>query len=198
MQRLLWVGLTLFVVFFGWMLWSLTRTSPQTVREYQAIIAQTKEEVQSPLYVSNQQREQVLKDIFLMQESGRLHMHIACKTSQIVFETNGRESQLVEHLKDIHALFQEELGYTATKRPTQIVQSVRANEGTYNYQLNRFITEDVELARYLLDGHQLPQQVSGKPLMSGRANSAVFTFDDTFQFTAKKMRATLHTLDKPL
>ncbi len=195
MQKLLWAGLLLFVAVFGWMLWSLTRTSPQTVREYQAIIAQTKEEVQSPLYVSNQQREQVVKDIFLMQESGRLQMHIVCKDSRIVFETNGREAQLVEHLKDIHALFQEELGNT-NHRPTQIVQAVRANEGTYNYQLNRFVTEDVEIARYLVDGHRLPDQVSGKPLMSGRAKSAVFTFDDTFQFTAQKMRATLHTLEK--
>jgi hypothetical protein len=181
-----------------WAVVYVTHITPETRAKYQELLLMSlTPNNPSDVYESHQKRLQVSKNIYLDDNGSRLHVRILSDASYVDFETDGHESQVVEHLVGIKSLMQEEIFSTSDNKQMQVLRQMEADKGTYYYKENKFTADQVDIARYVVNGDILPLSIQNvKPLMTGHAKSAVLALDDQFQFTAKEMRATIHSVDK--
>jgi hypothetical protein len=173
----------------------MLRMTPEVQQEYTSLFSLSTQSTPEPTYSSHQQRKNVNKNLYLTDKDKRLHVRIRSDASYVDFETDGHETQVVEHLKNFVTLMQEDV-YDVNNKAMQVLREVIAKEGVYYYKHNRFLADDVNIARYIVPGHTLPNKLKKtQPLMTGHAESAELNLDNSFKFTAQNMRATIHSID---
>lgn len=74
----------------------------------------------------------------------------------------------------------------------QRLRYLEADDATYFYNSDKFVADKVKIYRYDIPSHDIPKVIRDiKPVMSGTAESVVFSFSDrNVNFTAIKLKAT--------
>jgi hypothetical protein len=155
---------------------------------------------QALLSETYQQRKDVKKDIFFVQEDqSRLHYRIQSRSSLLTVHPRPKEKgiDLNEKLHDIQCAMQEKL-YVHGETPMQQIRVLHADEGFYNYSSQTFQAQSVALSLFRLAGQELPQEVKVAPFLKGVAEDVSFSVSGkTPSFQAHHFKAQLNNWEKP-
>ena len=182
--------------------------------------------------IAEQKRQGIRKEIFFKQGNARLRLKLTAENSTLELVQIGAEAEIIEKLKNVQGLMQEELYYLlpdgreaflqgngrlllrngdpsrgqdwadyplAALRPMQILRYFEAEQATYFYQDNHLIADRVRVARYVLPGHTIAENIKGlKPMMTGITQSAELNMAaKSPQFKAIQLRATFYQMGEP-
>lgn len=80
-------------------------------------------------------------------------------------------------------------------KPMQVIRYLEAETASYFYKSDRFVAENVLVARYVVPGHLLVESIEGmKPVMMGSATSAAFSLaGKNPDFKARRLKAKLYS-----
>lgn len=124
-----------------------------------------------------------------LKEDGRFHAIVNCSESELSYQKLGGVQTLIENMKDVHGLVQEELFYLTPEgkkvssipdhmkgyAPKQAIRSISAEVAKYNYSNEILDTDDVTVKLYTVDGHELPETMLGyEPEMTLQNNKGKF------------------------
>lgn len=140
---------------------------------------------------SQQQRLGVRKDLWLAQEDkSRLHHCILSQTSLLTLLPVDDKVDIVEHLQNLHCWMQDKL-----YPDTQQVRYFEAEQGLYQYSIQKFTASRVALSLFRLPGSQLPSTIDPKKaFLRGVAQDVSFAIaGKATQFQAEQFKATLAT-----
>lgn len=188
---LLWVSVVCISV------WIFYTPPSQAMEDYQNLIhlndQARKDKHKKQSHAHQQTRYQVSKQIFYQQDQQRLQSRLTSQQSELMLQQKEDKTELVEHFKDVTCMMQEE--FVKDEMPfKQLVRCLKAREATYGYQSGQFEAEEVELARYLIPGHQWPFSVeSFQPFFQGKSQKVEFSFLQDSQFKAQGLQATFHS-----
>lgn len=104
----------LFAVVCGYMLWGLFTASAEDHAAYQALVTAanpTNLKGQPAPYVATQKRKQVQKDIIFSQGDERLQLRLISAESDIILDHQAEKTELIEKMRDVTCLMQQELYY---------------------------------------------------------------------------------------
>ena len=144
------------------------------------------------LMTTQQNRKGVLKEIYLTQDTQRLHYKIASQNSFLTLVPRQGKFDLYEKLETIDCWLQDKLYYDgAGLKAMQQIKHLTAKEGTYRYNSQEFIAGSVDLALYRASGHELTE-IKTNPFMQGVADSVSFAVTGKNpEFHAQRFRAIL-------
>lgn len=152
---------------------------------------------QGNLSTTHQQRKNVKKEIYFVQEDGsRLHYRICSQSSLLTVQPKDqtKKIELHEKLEKIKCWMQDKLDYSAPGGgPTQQVRFLEAQEGVYSYTSQQFLAQSVALSLFRLNDHELPAQLTALPFLKGIAQDVSFTVSGkTPNFQAQQFKAELN------
>lgn len=164
-------------------------------------------------------REGVVKELWVNQKEPKA-FRILSDESELFFFHDDKALEVIEQLKTVTCMMQDELFYLLPDGkevivkgerlclkanpktivdpkkqdliPMQRIRYIEAAKACYNYTTKLFVAENVNIWRYQIKGHILPSKVpDGKPLMSGKAESVELLLDeDNIDFRANHLKAT--------
>ncbi len=200
-KALLWPSMAIVsIVGLSYFLYSLFY-SDVNHEAYQNVIKVASQSEKDIHGTTTQQRELVAKDIWFTRENVPLQLHLKSADSELVFEHEGKHSEIVEKMKDVICFVQEELFYILGEdkevirdasgklvlrdspqvevsegdpelKPVQRIRYIEADHATYYFHSGLLIANEVHLSQYILPGHKLSLSIEGKtPIMKGRAES---------------------------
>jgi hypothetical protein len=186
-KKVLW---TLSFTAFIW-LGSLLFFQNSDVEDFKKKIEEKREQKAPVLQATSQLRTNVVKDLFVVEDQGRVHHKIISSSSVLFLIPENRHFDVVEKLDDITCWMQEKL-YSGAQLEQQ-VRFFKAEEGFYRYSSQQFIAQSVDLSLYRLPGSELPDQSPVKtPLLKGHAHDVSFTLAGKApQFKASQFKAEL-------
>lgn len=158
-------------------------------------------------FTTTQEHHQMHKEIRYFRERHPLLARIHSVDAQLVLEHKDHNIEVSERMNDITAFMQEELFYLQPDgreiaqlsdaswidrnskkpleitpdltKPMQLVRYIKAHNGTYFYQQDSFLGENVEIMQFVAPGHALIDSVAElQPIMKGRAKTVEFTLID--------------------
>lgn len=115
---------------------------------------------------SHQKRYNVHKTLLLSKGGHRLKSSLKCKSSELILNRETNHSEIVEQCKNVICYTQDSLIDTP---PMQMISYLEADSAMYHYDTQELIADDMVMATYQEDGHQLidPKQSESIPLMKG-------------------------------
>ena len=218
-KALLWPSMAIVsIVGLGYFLYSFFY-SDVNHEAYQNVIKVASQGEKDNRGTTKQQRQLVAKDIWFTREDVPLQLHLRSADSELVFEHEGKHSEIVEKMTDVICYVQEELFYLlddkevirdaegklvfretpkiqvpeeAALKPVQRIRYIESDHATYYFHSGLLIAHEVNISQYVLPGHQLTLSIEGKvPTMKGRAESLeISLLSKGLTFNAKKMSAT--------
>lgn len=143
-------------------------------------------------YTAKQNRKGVQKDLLFTRNGKRMQMRLVSKEATMVLEHQLEGTYLMEQMRDVKCWMQEELAVVDGK-PQQTLRYLEADSATYSYKNDEVVANDVKVYRYILPGHELPQNLAGfKPTLKGHAEGVQFSMaGKDVQFKAQKLKASL-------
>lgn len=209
-------------LFFGFLKITLM-LNPYSNEEYNSLMSASgfkKDETKKEAYQINQEREHVQKDITFLKKGDEMHFRLLADSAKLIFDHQGLKTEIAEHMKHVTCYMQEDFYYLlpdgreAEKKedgtiglknsslkidlqdlkPMQIIRKMEAEEGIYYYKSDFFITKNVKIERFLIEGHEfLKETASEKKIMSGIAETAEFCLQGkNLDFKAYKLKAVFH------
>lgn len=147
--------------------------------------------------VTRQHRDGVQKDIFFSLNGQRLHMLLKAKASDLVLKQEKGGVRAVEEMSNVQYYVQEHLFFNQGKPYSQILK-LESRHADHFYHEGLFIADDVEISRFLLEGHELTIPISPiRQLMSGSAGFVkISLFEEEPHFHAKECLWTLYGEDE--
>jgi hypothetical protein len=212
---LIWIG------GMGATLYLFIKTSNEDEQDYQVLMQQTDQDKGFlPSYQAHQQRLNVSKHLFLVENHQRLHFWLQSKHSELVFDQQDHKMEILEHFKGLKCLMQEKfLSLLPNGEEVKVEKSengdskffgspvlhyymrhLEAESGTYHYKTKELVGKNVKLFRYLVPGINLIYFAPGlKPLMSGRAKQVnFFLSNENRTFKAQEFEGTLQDIGRSL
>jgi hypothetical protein len=127
-----------------------------------------------------QNRVNVQKDIFMIQNKTRLHFRICSENSVITLSEKKDNVQFVENLENIKCLVQDKISYNQEKKSyEQELRYFTAKEGIYTYPSHKFITDSINLSFFQVPGILLPESLENfQPHLRGFAKEVSFQLTD--------------------
>lgn len=134
---------------------------------------------------------------------------IQARESRLKLSPQGNNYSMIEQMEEITCIWQEKLYYlypdgqkicssdnpcqknpSRNLIPMQEVRYLKAETGSYNYNTQKFIGENVQFWKYQLPGHTPPQHVTeGVAIIAGKAQNIELTLtDDKPHFNANHMK----------
>ncbi|HNA62613.1 MAG TPA: hypothetical protein PKW79_06020 [Rhabdochlamydiaceae bacterium] len=183
--------LVLSLIASGWLFKLLYISQPDRDR-YEQIRTQGKAVAQvSQNKESQQHRSGVRKDLWLAQEDkSRLHHRISSKTSVLTLVPIDDKVDIIENLQNLQCWMQDKL-----YPDMQQVRFFEAEQGFYQYSIQKFTASSVALSLFRLPGSQLPSTIDPKrAFLRGIAQDVSFAIaGKATQFQAQQFKATLLT-----
>ena len=139
-----------------------------------------------------QNRENVQKDIFVMQNKSRLHFRISSEISSIRLTEKKDNIEFIENLENIKCLVQDKIEYNPDKNIfEQKLRYFTAKTGTYTYPSHKFVTDAINLYFFEIPGNTLPNNIDlFAPHLKGFAKEVSFLLTDkTPELNASHFRA---------
>lgn len=146
-------------------------------------------------YTATQKHHNVHKEIWYNKKNGeknqRLQLVLRGKDADLILEHDNAKTEVVEHMKNVHCLMQEEL-FEIQGKPMQLIRYIEADNATYSYDTNCLKATEVTILRFQVPGHTLIQSTAGlKPIMKGKAKEVEFSMgSEDLNFKAHQMKAT--------
>lgn len=140
-----------------------------------------------------QNRENVQKDIFLVQNDSRLHYRIFSEKSSVKLTEKKDNIEFVENMENIKCLAQDKIMFDEKeKKYSQQLRYFTAKKGTYSYPSHKFITDSINLSFFETPGDTLPENIETlAPNLKGYAKEvSFFLTDKTPNLNASHFRAT--------
>lgn len=140
---------------------------------------------------SYQYRSGVRKDLWLAQEDHtRLHHRIASQSSRLTLVPIDDKVDIIEHLQNLQCWMQDKIFLPTA---TQQLRYFEAEQGIYQYSIQRFAASSVILSLFRLQGTDLPFSLNPKTaFLQGIAQDVSFSIaGKATQFQAKQFKATL-------
>lgn len=165
---------------------------------------------ESKPFTSQQQRYHVTKQVFFMKDNERLQWRLKSESSELRFGHQENAVELVEYFKDVSCVCQEKLVFCSENDkiisdvqkpsydPKQLMRSLNAKQAVYHYKTEQLVADDVQLARYMLPGHQWIDKLhSFSPLMTGKAKRVQLSFSQNDRsFKAQGLQAAFQDWSK--
>jgi hypothetical protein len=149
---------------------------------------------------TQQHRKGVRKDIWFSQDDGsRLHYRIESESSTLTLVPVKNKWDVIEDLQGIKGWTHDKLYYEGPERaPMQQVRFFDAQQGTYQYSMQKFLANSVALSLYRLPTHVLPTEtIKDVPFLKGNANNVSFSVSEKNpQFQAQHFKAILKPQEK--
>lgn len=149
---------------------------------------------------TQQHRKGVRKDIWFSQEDGsRLHYRIESGSSVLTLVPIGNKWDVIEDLQGIKGWTHDKLYFEGIERsPMQQVRYFDAQQGTYQYSVQKFLANTVALSLYRLPTHILPTEaIPSSPFLNGNAQNVSFSVSGKSpQFQAQHFKAILKPQEK--
>jgi|SRR5579862_6890105 len=155
---------------------------------------------QGLISTTHQQRKNVKKDIYFLQEdNSRLHYRIYSQSSLLTMQpqAEGKKIELNEKLEKIKCWMQDKLYYSSPGvGAMQQIRFLEAEEGVYCYTSQQFLAQSVTLSLFRLPDHDLPNDIRAVPFLKGIAQDVSFAVSGkTPSFKAQHFKAELnHTI----
>jgi len=128
----------------------------------------------------HQKRENVQKDIFILQNNSRLHFKIFSTNSTLFIVEKQNKIELKENLENIKCLMQDKIEFFPQKNSfEQKIRYFTAKTGTYLYPSNKFFTDSIKINFFELPGNTLPEDINSfTPYLKGSAKDVSFYLSD--------------------
>ena len=136
-------------------------------------------------FQAKQLRKGIQKNFWYKKGDQPLEVIILADTAEMVFEKQGAEQQIVEHMTGVKCYIQE-----ALYESTQQVRYLEADTAKYHYTTETLEAEQVKMALFMALGSRLDTVAEqGKPVMDGFAERVEVTMvDKTLNFKTNKFR----------
>ena len=169
---------------------------------------------ESKPFATQQQRYHVTKQFFFVKDNERLQWRLKSESSELKFGQQENAVELIEYFKDVSCLCQEKLVFCSNNgkvisdeqgalvntpcKPKQLMRCLNAKQAVYHYKTEQLIADDVQLARYMLPGHQWIDKVhSFPPIMTGQAKRVQLSFSQKDRsFKAQGLQAAFQDWSK--
>jgi hypothetical protein len=144
-------------------------------------------------FSTKQIKEDVVKEIWLPTEEGRITYLIKNRSSIVTLQDQGNEIDLVEEMEGIKCWMQDRLYQDQdSSSPMQQLRYFEADQGTYQYSQDRFLADRVNLSIFRLPGHTLtPALNPDMAYLKGMAQHVSFTLGKNPKFQAEHFKAYL-------
>lgn len=188
------IGFAFLIIIWGIL---FVRVRPRDIETCRRLQLQDKiASSQGLLNMTHQQRKNVKKDIYFVQEDNtRLHYRIHSQSSLLIVQPRdgGKKIELNEKLEKIKCWMQDKLYYASSgESPMQQIRFLEAEEGLYCYTSQQFIAQSVALSLFRLPDHNLPQELRAMPFLKGLAQDVSFAVSGkTPSFKAQHFKAEL-------
>lgn len=142
-------------------------------------------------YKAKQMKEGTAKTLLLTQGDERKIGMLTSKSSILYFAKENQSSELIEEMKQVHLIYQEDLIEDSSGALFQVMVELNAQNAIYYYSREKLDAEIVELARYRIPSHVFSKQIEGaSPLFKGTADHVSITFGvKTPSFQATNLKA---------
>lgn len=160
--------------------YSLSHVSEKDRAMYQSLMNRKLESSKS--LSSQQRRSNVHKSFLITKGNKRLKTSMKSKSSEIVLNREMLESGVVERCQKMVCYTQDLL----TDSPaTQSISYLEADSASYFYDKQELLADQVTLANYQIDGHELvnPIEKNSVPLIQGEAASIDLSINEDPHFT---------------
>ena len=125
-------------------------------------------------YTASQYKRRVRKDLFFLSDERKRHVALEAEES-VLRLCRGKEcTELLEEMKGVTCLMQEELLYLGDRKAQRLRRCV-AKEAVYSYHTGLFSAQEVYLNSYIASGHALEEAHPITPLTEGVAKSVEFS-----------------------
>lgn len=144
----------------------------------------------------HQQRFNVQKDIWYLENGMRLHFSLFSTDSFLSLKEKNGKFELVEDLKNLHCFAQEKIYFNShTHQWEQKLRYFKAKKGTYLFPSHQFLSDMINLYFYDLEGTDLPKDITPfSPYLKGVASQVSFMFSDKkSHFKAYHFKASFDT-----
>lgn len=225
-KNAVWVGgvFLILAAFIAWEFYQVLHPSQETLQEYQKLTSTNGVKIQNALADPTQNREGILRDLFIWQGPQRLHTRIKSQKSTLRYQSSLQEEDkkmLIESFEGVTGWMQEALIYVTEEgerifqqadgqwamkkkgmlesiedfsslKAMQIIRFFEAQTGFYDYHEGTFTAQQVTLNRYLIPGHEIPEDLgpSKTLLMKGFAKQIRLQFNQQPNFQAESLKAT--------
>ncbi len=158
-------------------------------------------------YRASQSRKGVQKRVWQVKGGLRLEARVDCDETDLVYEQEGEKQAIVEHMKGVVCVIQEEQffadasgrrilaieGFAGEPAKRQTVRLVVADTAKYHYSSETLQADHVKMALYTIPGHELPGSLEGfKPSMEGEAETLNLTIiEKELKFKADKFKGSI-------
>lgn len=123
-------------------------------------------------YTAKQLKSGTAKTLLLTQGNDRKVGSLACESSILYFAKEKQTSELIEEMKGVHLIYQEELVPEG-----QITLHLEAENATYFYSQEKLMAEKVQFARFRIPSHVFStQEPSVAPFFKGTADRIAIGF----------------------
>ncbi len=165
--------------------------------DYQKILEKRKRSLSSdgfPQESIHQMRDDVQKDLWVMNEKERLHFRICSEHSDLCLSRSAKTTEVTENLQNIQCWIQEKI---LPLEGEQLIRFFSSQEGIYRYPSHSFFAPHLFLFFFQIPGSDLPEDIfSYSPYLQGLADQVYFQFTEKMPgFEATRLRA-LYKLDK--
>lgn len=178
--------------------------------EYQKIMERANPTLQLEAgrpFKASQRRKGVQKNFWQVKENFHLVSQVNCEESDLVIEQKEGAQVIVEYMKGVLCLIQEELFYLDPSgnkifdakgseplgKVQQTIRVIRAGRAKYHYSSEILEAEDVNMSLYTIPGRELPHSFNGFiPSMEGRAETLnLAIIEKELRFKADNFKGTL-------
>jgi hypothetical protein len=144
----------------------------------------------------HQMRDNVQKDLWVMNDNERLHFRIFSDHSDLTLQHKEKEMEIIENLKNIQCWIQEKI---SLPQNYQFIRYFSSEVGTYRYPSHSFFAPQIFLSFFQLPGSELPSDIFAfSPYLEGIAHRVFFQLTDKVPaFAASHLRA-LYKLEEEL
>jgi len=154
--------LTLFIL-------QLSKIKPKDYTKWATLVKESKsgERSQKNILISQQQRQNVSKEIYI-QEEPRRYLRIEATASTLILSAQNDRMSVTEAFDGITALVQERCYYLDPEReevPMQSIHLLKAKKAFFDYANRELVAHHVDIYSYSLPGHTPPLTLHGTPSM---------------------------------
>ncbi len=115
-----------------------------------------------------------VKDVWLNQDGHRLQTRIASENSNVAFLPRGKEIEVIECMQNVSSWMQRKI-----YPESQQVRYLKADEATFLYHTQKFLTQNVALTLYNASGKTLSLDIPTRGiLLKGVAKELSFKMGD--------------------
>ncbi|MCB1111434.1 MAG: hypothetical protein H7A37_01425 [Chlamydiales bacterium] len=183
-----------FLLLFGAAFFFLSQPSPKDYCRYRELAAIAKPTAagggKRHSYQACQHRVGIRKDLFIPTKTGIAGLEITSATSELVFSRDDDHHDMIEKLKGVCCLMQEQCFYRFPDGtdaladgpgavPMQYIRMIEGDEATYSYTHNTLAADHASVKRFLLPGHRLLQIPDDAiPVLVGTADHVLVTITE--------------------